>query len=166
MKLTYRKANPSDLDEICALVRRAVRHMLEQQIYQWDELYPLREDFQEDIEQGQLYVGLLDGGIAVLYTLNQECDEEYRDGAWKHPEEPFYVLHRLCVDPNIQNQGIAKQTLAHIEEEIKPLGVHSMRLDVFSGNSAAFARYCHSGYRKVGEVHWRKGMFHLMEKQI
>lgn len=166
MKLIYRKANPADLDEICALVGRVVRHMLEQQIFQWDELYPLREDFQEDIEKGQLYMGLMNGRLAVIYVLNQECDEEYETGSWKDKDEPFYVIHRLCVNPDFQNQGIAKRVLAHIEEEVKPLGIHSMRLDVFSGNPAAFTRYCHSGYQKVGEIHWRKGMFHLMEKQI
>lgn len=166
MELTYRRAKPGDLDEICLLVSRAVRHMRDQGIFQWDQRYPLREDFQEDIEKGQLYAGLLKGSIAVLYTLNQACDEEYRAGAWRDPEEPFYVVHRLCVEPDLQNQGIAKAALAHIEEEVRRQGVHALRLDVFSGNPAAFARYCHSGYEKVGEVHWPTGMFYLMEKRI
>ncbi len=46
-------------------------------IFQWDDLYPTKEDFQEDVDKNQLYVGMMNGQIAVVYTLNQECDEQY-----------------------------------------------------------------------------------------
>ena len=52
-------------------------------IFQWDDLYPAKGDFQEDIEKSQLYVGLVNDQIAVIYTLNQECDKEYENGKWK-----------------------------------------------------------------------------------
>lgn len=107
--------------------------------------------------KNQLHIGLVDNRIAVIYVLNQECDNEYKNGNWKYKHEPFYIIHRLCVNPIFQNQGIAKTTLMHIEEEVRALGIHSIRLDVFSENPFALKLYHHYGYSKTGDVNWRKG---------
>ena len=162
--LKYRKAIPSDMEEICNLVHNAVEVMEQHHIFQWDELYPTKEDFQEDIDKGQLYVGLADGQIAVVYTLNQECDKEYENGKWKYKEESFYVVHRLCVNPIFQNKGIARTTLLYIEKQLIEKGIHVIRLDAFSDNPFAIRLYDSLGYSKVGYADWRKGRFLLMEK--
>lgn len=166
MQIDFRKANSKDLDEVCTMVQAAVAHMTEQNIFQWDELYPAREDFAEDIAKRQLTVGVADGRIAVIYVLNQECDAEYADGDWKYKDEPFYVIHRLCVSPGFQRMGIAGNTLRHIEETLADMGICEIRLDVFSGNPFARGLYEKAGFWKTGEVNWRKGTFYLMEKHI
>lgn len=166
MEIKYRIAELKDLDEICHLVRNATDTMTEHKIFQWDDLYPVREDFEADIEKKQLYIGMVEQQIAVIYVLNQECDEEYAAGNWKYGEEPFYVIHRLCVNPVFQQKGIAKRALLHIEEELVALGVHAIRLDVFSENPFALKLYHNAGFQKVGYVDWRKGRFYLMEKQM
>lgn len=98
-------------------------------IFQWDDLYPAKEDFQKDIEKNQLYVGLANNHIVVVYALNQECEKEYENGNWKYKEESFYVVHRLCVNPNFQNNPFATRL------------------------------YDSLGYLKVGYADWRKGRF-------
>lgn len=165
-KITYRIANLNDLDEVCSLVRNAIDTMNRQNIFQWDEIYPTREDFYEDIKKEQLYVGLVGNHIAVIYVLNQEFDVEYENGNWKYKEEPFYIIHRLCVNSFFQNRGIAKSTLLHIEDQLKTLGIHAIRLDVFSKNPFALKLYYGIGYSKAGDIDWRKGRFYLMEKYI
>lgn len=166
MRIEYRTANEDDLDEVCSMVQDAVAHMIEQNIFQWDELYPVREDFAADIARQQLTVGVADGRIAVIYVLNQECDAEYADGDWKYKDEPFYVIHRLCVSPGFQRMGIAENTLRHIEETLAAMGICEIRLDVFSGNPFAQRLYEKAGFHRTGEVHWRKGTFYLMEKHM
>ena len=101
-----------------------------------------------------------------MYVLNQECDNAYKNGKWKYEDEPFYVVHRLCVDPAFQNKGIAKSTLLHIEKQLKEIGIHVIRLDVFSNNPFALRLYNSLGYSKVGHADWRKGRFFLMEKHF
>lgn len=155
-----------DLDEVCSLVGSAINTMTGQGIFQWDDLYPVREDFRNDIEKMQLYVGEADHHIAVIYVLNQECDAEYANGDWKHGEEPFYVVHRLCVHPDFQNRGIAGNALKHVEEELTSRGIRSIRLDVFSENPYALKLYEGLGYFKAGYADWRKGRFYLMERYI
>lgn len=166
MTLKYRKATLNDLEEVCSLVSLAIEAMIANNILQWDELYPTEEDFRDDIDNDQLYVGITDGQIAVVYTLNQECDAEYQNGRWKYPDQPYYVVHRLCVHPDFQHRGIAKHTLLHIEEELIKKDIHAVRLDVFSMNPFSLRLYDSLQYSRVGHADWRKGRFYLMEKYL
>ena len=133
---------------------------------QWDEIYPTLQDFDMDISAGQLFVGLTNGKIAVIYTLNQLMDEAYSNGKWRMPEKSFAVLHRLCVHPEIQNLGIAQNAMWHIEDQVKRLGMDAIRLDVYSQNPYAIKLYQKCGYTQTGTVDFRKGMFYLMEKYL
>lgn len=161
----YRLAQESDLDAICALIQAAVRAMEARGIFQWDSCYPTRADFLADIQKRQLSVGTA-GGIVVVYAVNGECDAEYRNGTWTCPDGGFRVIHRLCVHPAYWHRGIAKSTLARIEQELQAAAVGSVRLDVFSGNPAARSLYLHAGYKVVGFADWRMGRFCLMEKLL
>ena len=49
--MNYRAAKQEDIDEICAMVRSAVAEMERHHIFQWDSLYPTREDFLADMEK-------------------------------------------------------------------------------------------------------------------
>ena len=154
------------MEAIERLVHLAIATMEQHSIFQWDDLYPTKEDFQEDMDNGHLYVGLANGDIAVVYALNQSCDPEYENGDWQFEKEPFYVIHRLCVNPAFQNKGIAKATLRHIERQVAEMGVHVIRLDVFSQNPFAIRLYQSSGYAETGYADWRKGRFIFMEKRF
>lgn len=166
MDIRYRQAGLSDLDGIVSLVGQAVVRMVSQKIDQWDELYPTREDFEQDINRGQLTVGMLGREIAVIYTINGECEPEYESAEWEGPDKPYYILHRLCVNPLFQNRGIARQTMEHIERETAAKGIQAIRLDVFSQNPHALKLYQNCGYKEVGTARWRKGLFYLMEKYL
>lgn len=155
MKLNYRKATQNDIEEICNIVHRAIDYMERENIFQWDDLYPTKEDFQEDICKSQLFVGVMNGQIVVVYTLNQDCDKEYENGKWKYNDKPFYTIHRLCVNPTFQNRGIAKSTLLYIEKQLAEMGIYVIRLDVFSNNPFALRLYNSLGYSEVGYANWR-----------
>lgn len=166
MDIQYRQAKNADLDGIAALAGRAAARMIGQGIDQWDELYPVREDFEQDIESGHLTVGILGDEIAVIYTINREFEPEYESAKWKNPDRSFCILHRLCVNPLFQNQGIARQTMGHIEQEAVAKGIQAIRLDVFSQNPHALRLYRNCGFEEVGTAQWRKGLFYLMEKYL
>ena len=164
--MIYRKGVLEDLNGIELLIQSAIAHMRSQGIEQWDERYPVYEDFEQDIKSSQLFVGISDNEIAVVFTLNKEYDEAYRNGGWKHPEKLFCIVHRLCVNPKFQNRGIARQTMKYIEKEAVSNGEQAVRLDVYSKNPYALKLYQSCGYEKVGMVEWRKGIFYLMEKYL
>lgn len=166
MQIEYRLGCMEDLDEICRLVRTAVNKMIENNIFQWDEIYPTEADFREDINRKELYVGIIDGQIAVTYTINQECDDEYKNGEWRYKEFSYIVVHRICVHSDFQNRGIGRHTLLHIEKQVLSNGIQTIRLDAFSENPYSLRMYDRLGYSKVGIANFRKGKFYLLEKYL
>lgn len=170
-KITYRPATLQDLDEIWELTVTATKTLEENNVFQWNEEYPNRAIFEEDIKNDCLTVGVSAGRIAVMYALNEKVDAEdheaYNADAWQYPGEPFRALHRLCVHPWLQGRGVARAALAHIEDTLRQQGIGCMRLEAFSQNPFALSLYTRSGYKKVGSVNWYdSGEFYLMEKHL
>ena len=60
------------------------------------------------IEKGTLYLAYVEESLVALYVISGECDEQYCNGLWKYDEKYAYILHRFCVSPLFQNQGIGK----------------------------------------------------------
>ena len=166
MELEFRRAGTDDLDALVALYGAAAQDMREKGIDQWDEYYPDREILAEDVESGDMTLGLLDGRLACAWVVNREYEPEYELGAWEHTEGDFCVLHRLCVNPQLQGRGLARQAMARMEKNARDQGFDSVRLDVFSQNLHAQRLYERLGYRRTGEVRFRKGIFYLMEKKL
>ena len=165
--MEYRIGIPGDLDNICALIKDAVVEMEKHGIYQWDKIYPNRNDFEEDIRNNTLYVVCDDDDdLIAFYVISGECDEQYANGHWKYDEDTSFILHRFCVAPKVQNRGLGKEILIHIEKQIKDMGYLSVRLDVFTENPFAQRLYHHNGYEHTGYADWRKGRFDLMEKRL
>lgn len=156
----------SDIDEIYILVQKAIHHMERKGIHQWDEHYPTKDDFLEDIEKNTLYIAEENKRIIAIYTINQQCDDEYYDFVWDNPDESACILHRLCVSPDMQNKGIASKLLSHIEHQVREKGYSSIRLDVFSDNPYALKLYEKNNYKQRGYADWRKGRFYLLEKKL
>lgn len=166
MEISYRAASIDDLDDIFQLVENAVKQMERDNIHQWDIVYPTKEDFRNDIKKNELFAGIINEKIVVVYAISKECDEQYKNGEWKYIGDQFKVIHRLCVSTDFQKKGIAQITLLHIESELVSLGMKAIRLDVFSDNPYALKLYSNNGYHRVGIANWRKGKFFLMEKLI
>ena len=166
MEMEFRTATPDDLDALVSLYGAATQDMLRQGIDQWDEYYPDREILTEDVESGDMTLGLLDGEPACAWVVNREYEPEYVSGAWEHTGGDFCVLHRLCVNPELQGRGLARQAMARMEKNAFDKGFDSVRLDVFSQNLHAQRLYERLGYKRTGEVRFRKGIFYLMEKGL
>lgn len=113
-----------------------------------------------------MYIGILDGEIASVYVLNNECDEQYKNGNWEYPNASYKVVHRLCVDPRFQNRGVGRETVRYIEETVREMRIQSIRLDAFTENPYSLRMYKKAEYKIVGHADWRKGRFYLMEKGV
>jgi ribosomal protein S18 acetylase RimI-like enzyme len=158
-------AETGDLHTIVKLFQNAVENMIKNNIFQWDALYPNGDIVMDDIRKNQMYKIIFDNHIISVFVLNKEYDGEYANGLWEYKGDNFMVLHRLCVNTEYQNKGFGTRTMLCIEEYLKTTGIESIRLDTFSKNQAALKLYDKLGYKKTGEVNWRKGLFYLLEKQ-
>ena len=119
--MDYRLGTLQDLDDICELIKDAIAEMERHGIYQWDELYPTRDDFKEDIEKGTLFVVCEEDALAAFYVISAEYDEQYSNAAWEQDADTAYILHRFCVSPKVQNRGVGRTVLAHIEDQVKEM---------------------------------------------
>ena len=164
--MKYSKATIDQLDEIFSVYSNAIITMENNEIHQWDELYPTKADLEQDIKNNQMYIGTENQKIAVCFVLSEECDEEYKNGRWICPGTRFNVIHRLCVNPEFQNRGIAAETLKYIENLCKSQGYESIRLDCFTLNPYSQKLYNKAGYSVTGYADWRKGRFELREKKL
>lgn len=115
--------------------------MEEKGIHQWDAIYPTKEDFANDIINSTLYTVTEGAQLIAIYTINTEYNPEYLNTKWTYNGEMTYIIHRLCVSPEVQNRGIGKIVLNHIENQLQNIGVESVRLDVFSENPYAIRLY-------------------------
>lgn len=164
--MTVRLAAGEDLPRVAALFSAAVAGLRAAGIDQWDEIYPDREVLRQDIAAREMYVGEIGADIAAAAVVNRESDPGYRNGEWLSDEAGRVVLHRLCVSPAYQRQGLAEQMVHRLEEILRAAGVRSVRLDAFPPNRSAIRLYRRLGYRTAGTLELRKGRFYLMEKVL
>jgi hypothetical protein len=86
-----------DLDSVCLLIKDAIAEMEKNDIYQWDEIYPARSDFEKDIRNNNLYIVFEEDELVAFYVISGEYDDQYNNADWKYEAESAYVLHRFCV---------------------------------------------------------------------
>lgn len=56
--MEYRLAKRSDIDAVYTLIKAAIVQMEADGIYQWDDIYPTKEDFINDMEKESLYLAI------------------------------------------------------------------------------------------------------------
>ena len=116
-------------------------------------VYPLRQDAQEGLEAGALYIAELDGQIAGSVILRREQDSAYRQASWQIPfDAPVFVVHTLAVDPAYRHRGVGRALLRHAAEMGREAGLQAIRLDVYEENRTAIGFYEACGYHCCGRI--------------
>ncbi|MDR2655886.1 MAG: GNAT family N-acetyltransferase [Oscillospiraceae bacterium] len=160
-----RPAEEKDYRAVCNLFKRVTADLIAKGVYQWDEIYPNDENAAKDIKNREMHVLEAKGEIAAVFVLNREAPL-YERGSWLNKDGAWIALHRFCVDPDLQGQGVGKAAFAQAESIAKSLGSVSLRLDAYTLNTASNRLYQGQGCRKCGEADYRKGRFNLYEKLL
>lgn len=163
--VNIRKCKADELETVMDLIREAVKVMRSRGIEQWDEIYPNAEVINNDISEESLYV-YDDEVIKGIIVLNEYQDKEYKEVNWEFADDKPLVIHRLCIHPGYQSRGIAAAMVRFADEYARLHGYLSVRLDAFPQNERACSLYEKAGYKKVGRVTFRKGLFYCFEKVL
>ena len=155
----------SELDSVIALVGDAIQDMEDNGIHQWDEVYPARNIFEEDITAEELYCVKLSQIIAGVVALNEYQPVEYSSIRWSDNGKPL-IIHRLCIKPGFQGKGLAKLLMLFAENYAIEQHYTSIRLDAFTGNPNALGLYDSLHYLRKGLVEFRKRDFYCYEKVL
>jgi len=150
-------AKQENIQSTLSLFHAVTKKMLDENVDQWNYDYPSIEVIEMDIEAKEQYV-ILDGETVVgTIVLNDSQDEQYHNVHWKSKREKVFVIHRLAVHPDYQNQGIAKKLCQYAEEMAIKHNYLSIRLDAYAGNKGSNRLYQKLGYTRAnGFCYFRK----------
>lgn len=154
----------SDIEEIMQLIQSAIIKMDNNNINQWDDVYPNKKVIENDIQSKCLYKYIIGTDIAGIVVLNNQGSPEYNEIDWTDKTDNYLVIHRLTIHSKYQGKGISKELLEYCENIAKKKKKSSIRLDVFAQNHIAINLYTKKKYLKKGIVKFRKGAFYCFEK--
>lgn len=155
-----RLAKKSEIDKIITVTKACAAFMIKNGIYQWNEHYPSKQAFLDDIAQEELYVLEVDKKIIGTIVLSTHMDDEYIPITWLTSNEANLYIHRLSVHPEYQGQGYAQKLMNFAEEYAKNNDFKSVRLDTFSVNKRNVNFYQTRGYKQLGDIFFPKQSEH------
>ena len=162
-------ATQNELDRVKEIAEACAKNMIENNIFQWNDKYPSREIFKEDIKNKSLYVSKINQEVVGCIMLSSFKDYVYRSVDWITPDEYNLYIHRLAVHPFFQKKGIARKMMDFAEDFAKSNNYISIRLDTFSQNPRNNKFYKSRGYNKLDDVYFPKQSkfpFHCYEKLV
>lgn len=155
-----RKGTISDIDNILEITKACAAYMITENIFQWNEFYPNKAAFINDVNRGEFYVLENDNTILGCITISTFMDEEYTPISWLTPNKNNIYIHRLAVHPNLQGKGHAQHLMEFAEYYAKENKYLSIRLDTFSQNKRNQKFYELREYKKLGDIYFPKQSDH------
>jgi fumarate hydratase subunit beta len=162
-----RPLTPEYANTAMALYKRVVAAMHAAGFMQWNDSYPNRETLDRDIACGTAFGGFISGTLEAAATFDAKQPEEYGPMPFTFGE-PYGIVHRLAVDPEMQRKHLAQRMMDFAEEAAQSRGCRAMRLDTCEDNAAALALYAGRGYERRGTCRFpgRAHAFIVMEKKL
>jgi ribosomal protein S18 acetylase RimI-like enzyme len=155
-----REATVDDLDAILKITKSCAKKLVSKNIFQWNEYYPNRNIFENDLNNKWLYVTVKENKVIGSVCVSDLIDDEYATVKWLIPNNNNIYIHRLAVDPDYQGVGYAQKMMYFAEEFAKKNEYKSIRLDTFSKNMKNQKFYKQRGYKKLGEIFFPNQSMH------
>lgn len=149
-----KKAEISDLNQLLEVTKSCAKHMINNGIYQWNELYPSKEVLQKDIELQQIWKLEVEDKIIGIIVLTTIEDEEYKDVKWLTKNHQNLYIHRLAVSPQFQGKGYAQKLIGFAENYAITNKFTSIRLDTFSQNKRNQKFYKQQNYTQLESIYF------------
>ena len=154
MKYNYRLATLEDIDEIMAIIEDGRKFLKPQNSGQWQNGYPNKDDFINDINNKNLYVVLTDDNFiasVAAFTYHEEDYDHLYEGKWL-TSLPYMVMHRIAVKNEYRGQGYGYALFDLLEKVAKKEGYHSLRIDTHENNKVMLHLLDKSGFVYCGKA--------------
>ena len=149
-----REAKPEDIKAILSITKACSKDLISKGIFQWNEHYPNKEAFDNDLKNSWLYVILENHKTIGSISITPDMDEEYNSINWLSKTNNNLYIHRLAVDPTRQGKGYAQQLMDYAENYARENRYESIRLDTFSKNIRNQKFYEQRGYIRLENVYF------------
>lgn len=149
-----REATFNDLPYILNIIKKCTNHMIKNKIFQWNENYPSKKIFIDDIKNNNLY--LIENNTTIIGCVMKSVIESdaYKNVNWKTENKKNLYVHRLAVDPKYQGRGFGIKLMDFVEENAIKKNYLSIRLDTFSKNKRNVKFYKKRGYIKIEDIYF------------
>lgn len=159
--MMFRTANIQDLPNVKHIFDLIVKHMQDNQLNIWDDIYP-SAFFEDDIRNNRLYV-LLEEPIfaettfATIVSAFALCDSDEGEDTmtWKDCHANAFYLDRFGVNVKYSRKGIGSLMLEKAKETARALGAEYLRLFVVDENLPAIRLYEKNGFEKVEGIYYK-----------
>lgn len=131
----------------------------------WTDGYPGDETISFDLGRDALFVMKRDGRIIAAISHEEDEDVDVLD-CWDPELAPGGELARLCVSPELQNEGLARKMLERGMQALKERGYKSIHFLVNKYNVKAIRSYAVFGFNVVGECQMYEQDFLCYEKAL
>lgn len=154
MSLQIRKATKQEFKQIISLYEDGIDVIVPKGISQWQwGVYPSEDILQRDMHKGQLYGAWLADALVAAFVLDDECDPQYSQVAWRYGQNPA-VLHRVMINPAFHGQGVGEELIVWILDHAAGLDYDCLRLDSYILNEDAIELYENIGMRRAGTTYF------------
>ena len=154
------KAIINDVEKLYNITKNCAKHLIDQGIFQWNDLYPSKDVLKLDIALQQIWKLVNNNCIIGVVVLSEIKDDEYKNVKWLTSRNRNLYIHRLAVDPNFQRKGYAQKLMNFAENYAKKHHFNSIRLDTFSQNKRNQNFYEKRNYEKLESIYFPKQSTH------
>lgn len=164
--LIIRFAVENDIDTIDKLRDNINKNLLSQGFNQWNNGYPNKDVFLEDIELGTQFVLEDKDNLLGIIAINKTKNPNFFKANFQDATDNHRVISRLGVDPRHQGKGFAKLLMDFAENRITKNDFSSIRLGALDSYEKVVKFYLNRNYKIVGQKHFPElgHTYNLMEK--
>ena len=157
-ELLSRIATAADKDVVWSIISRQQELMRQQGRNQWQQGYPnpavIAADVQQEIGRVLVLDGTVVGYCALIYS-GEPCYDSI-EGRWLTTSDSadcrYSVVHRIGIDPDFANRGLASRFLQLLMEESRDDVCESMRIDTNNDNVQMLHILPKLGFTRCGNV--------------
>lgn len=156
-----RPASHDELDAVCELYASCIGR----DGCTWNEYYPSREDAENDLGSGCLYVGVHDGKVIATISV---VPENELDGQkfWNIDDGKTREIARIAVSRLYEGHGYAKALVSRIIDILRTENCTAVHLLVAKRNINAVRLYRSLGFEFVGECFMYGNDYYACEMKL
>ncbi len=147
MLVEVKQSTIDDLEMSCWLFEQAIEYQRRMGFLTY--VLVDRDSHRMDIERGESFKILIDGDIAMMFSLCQQ-DELI----WGHmPNIPSLFLHKATTHPAHRGKALFQHAVRHAIEVAKANGLKALRMDTWAESSKLIALYVGYGFIHLEDYH-------------
>lgn len=165
--MNFRKSTFDDSDIILEIIEKAKAELKKMGLDQWQKGYPNREVIESDVKKGISYVleetaennenseEKVSGKIVGTIVLSPEREEPYSkiEGKWITDDDDYMVVHRMAVDSDVKNKGLATKILEFSEGVCIENKILSLKADTHENNEPMKRLLAKNGFSFCGLIY-------------